>query len=196
MKTLSKIILLLLISLNVNCQTVTTIVPYRTHSFDAPNGAYFKDLNNEFQFWLGTWEGIANNKKYTFTFVLFQQQLTTLPSGEYRFRDNLVGKLKVTDLSTNLVIYDESSFTSFDDYLIFGNVINDRDFHFGFHDKENHCNNSADFTLVKYNDNPNQILYKNFSYDEYFTLDGPCPYTNQLDIPMFLPKVDLFLTRQ
>jgi hypothetical protein len=181
---------------NVNCQTVTTIVPYRTKSFDAPNGAYFKDLNNEFPFWLGTWEGIANNKKYTFTFVLFQQQLTTFPNGGYKFNDRFVGKLKVTDLSTNLVIYDEYSFTSLDDYLIFGHVIHGREFYFGFTDKENHCNNSADFTLVKYNDNPNQILYKNFRYGEYFTFDGSCPYTNQLDIPMFLPKVDLFLTRQ
>jgi hypothetical protein len=179
---------------NVNCQTVTTIVPYRTLEY--PNGAYLKDLDNEFPFWLGTWEGIANNKKYTFTFVLFQQQLMTFPSGEYQFRDNLVGKLKVTDLSTNLVIYNESSFTSFDDYLIFGHVIHGREFHFGFTDTENHCNNSADFTLVKYNDNPNQILYKNFRYGEYFTFDGPCPYTNQGVIPMFLPKVDLFLTRQ
>ncbi|MGV7108023.1 DUF6705 family protein [Flavobacterium sp. U410] len=194
MKILLKIIFLFLISLNVKCQTVTTIVPYRT--LDYPSGAYLKDLDNEFPFWLGTWEGTANNKKYTFTFILFQQQKTTYPNGDYEFRDRIVGKLKVTDLITNQVIYDESSFTNFGEYLIFGHVIYGKEFYFGFTDKENHCNNSADFTLVRYVDNPNQILYKDFSYDEYFSLEGPCPYADQLDIPMFLPKVDLVLTRQ
>ncbi|MCO6174947.1 hypothetical protein NHF50_07790 [Flavobacterium sp. NRK F10] len=192
MKTLFKILTLLLISLNVQCQTVTTVVPYRT--LDYPNGAYLKDLDNEFPFWLGTWEGTADNKKYTFTFVLFEQHLITFPNGEYEFKDKVVGKLKVTDLATNQVIYDESSFANFDDYIIKGNVIYGREFYFGFYDKENHCNNSADFTLVRYDNNPNQILYKNFSYDEYWYWD--CSYTDQLDIPMFLPKVDLMLTRQ
>ncbi|MGV7108185.1 hypothetical protein ACUSJC_16805, partial [Flavobacterium sp. U410] len=116
MKTVFKIIFLLLISLNVKCQTVTTIVPYRT--LDYPSGAYLKDLDNEFPFWLGTWEGTANNKKYTFTFILFQQQKTTYPSGFYFYGDFVAGKLKVTDLITNQVIYDESSFTDLNDFLI------------------------------------------------------------------------------
>jgi hypothetical protein len=58
------------------------------------------------------------------------------------------------------------------------------------------CDNSAKFYLYKIENNIDQVKYKNFTYGEYFSLDGPCPYADQLDIPMFLPKVDLVLTRQ
>ncbi|MGV7108182.1 hypothetical protein ACUSJC_16790, partial [Flavobacterium sp. U410] len=118
MKTIFKIIFLFLISLNVKCQTITAIVPYKTKTYDAVNGAYFKDLDNEFPFWLGTWEGTANNKKYTFTFVLFQSSLSQFANGIYFYKDFVAGKLKVTDLITNQVIYDESSFTDLNDFLI------------------------------------------------------------------------------
>ena len=196
MKTLFKFLFFLLISLNSNCQTVTTIIPYETPSYETPNGAYLKDLDNEFSFWLGTWEGIDDDKKYEFTFVLFQQHLTTYPNGEYEFSDEVVGKLKVTNISTNEVIYDESSFTNFDEYLIHGYLIKGRSFYCGLTDKEYHCNNGADFTLVRSATDVNEILYKDFRYDEYYTLDGPCPYATQEDIPIYLPKVDLVLTRQ
>lgn len=196
MKILFKILFFLLISFNSNCQTITTTLPLRTLSADCPNGAYLKDLDNEFPFWLGTWEGVSDGEKYEFTFVLFQQHLTTYPNGEYEFSDEVVGKLKVTNITTNEVIYDESSFTNFDDYLIHGHLIHGRSFYFGYSDKEYHCNNGVNFTLVKSTTDLNEILYKDFSYDEYYTLDGPCPYANQEDIPMYLPKVDLVLTRQ
>jgi len=107
MKQLIKIIIIALISINASCQ-VTTIVPYRTIEY--PNGAYIKDTNNEFPFWIDTWEGISNNKKYTFTFLLFQQHLTYYSSNSYHYRDKIVGKLKIIDLLTNQTIYDESSF--------------------------------------------------------------------------------------
>ena len=194
MKILFKTLFFLLISLNSNCQTVTTVVPYRTLEY--PNGAYLKDLDNEFPFWLDTWEGVSDGKKYEFTFVLFQQELIQFANDIYEYKDKVVGKLKVINLATNEVIYDESSFTNFDDYLIYGNVIVGRSFFFSYSDKENHCNNGADFTLVRSATDVNEILYKDFRYDEYYTLDGPCPYATQEDIPMYLPKDDLVLTRQ
>ncbi|CAM3824273.1 hypothetical protein FLGE108171_15880 [Flavobacterium gelidilacus] len=193
-KTIYKILALVLISLNANCQ-VSQIVPLRTPSYEMNNGAYAKDIDNEFIFWLGTWEGISNNKKYTFTFIKFAQNYRSYPSGRYEYKDEVVGKLKVTNLNNNIIIYDESSNINYEDYIINGNVIVGDEFYFGLYDKENHCYNSADFTLVKDSTNPNQIIYKDFSYDEYNYLD--CTnYQNQNDIPMFLPMVDLVLTRQ
>ena len=47
---------------------VTQIVPFNTYSFSQPNGTYFKDLDNTLNYYEGTWEGILNNKKYTFIF--------------------------------------------------------------------------------------------------------------------------------
>jgi hypothetical protein len=158
-----------------------------------PNGAYAKDLDNEFPFWIDTWEGVVNNKKYSFTFIKFTQHLTIYPNGSYKYEDVVVGKLKVTNVLTNQIIYNESNFTNYEDYLIKCLIIIDDEFRCGLYDKENHCYNSADFILVKDPNNPNQILYKDFSYDEYYECST---YQNQEDIPMFLPKVDLTLTRQ
>ena len=53
MKKILKFAFCLLLALNANSQ-VTTIVPLS--SYDYPNGAYLKDLNNELTFWEGTWE--------------------------------------------------------------------------------------------------------------------------------------------
>ena len=184
---------LFIISQSVSCQ-VTKTLPLETLSFETPNGAYLKDLDNKFPFWVDTWEGTVNNKKYTFTFVLFAKHLRTSPNGDYYYKDLVVGKLKVTDLSTNAVLHDESSFTNYDSFIIKGIIILGNRFYFGQYDKENHCYNNVNFMLEKDPNNPNQITYKGFSYDEYEYRD--CPYANYQDIPMFLPKVDLVLTRQ
>ena len=191
MKNLIKILTIILISQSVSCQ-VTTTLPYKT--LDHPNGAYLKDIDNEFPFWVDTWEGSVNNKKYTFTLIEFTQQKIDFADGRYIYRDKIVCKLKVIDLLNNSIIHDESSFSEYDDFIINGNAVINSKFYFRLFDKENHCDNSAIFILEKTTNNPNQITYKDFSYDEYEYWD--CPYTTQEDIPMFLPKVDLVLTRQ
>ena len=193
MKNLIKILAVLLIGVNASCQ-VTTTLPIETLHFEAPNGAYLKDMDNKFPFWIDTWEGTVNNKKYIFTILMFQQHLETYPNGEYLYEDLIVSKLKVIDLSTNAVLHDESSYTNYDDFVIKGLYVKENIFFFGLFDKENHCNNDVNFIFEKNPNNPNQITYKGFSYDEYQYWD--CPYTSQEDIPMFLPKVDLVLTRQ
>ncbi len=190
MKLVNVILIALIITLNANCQTV----PLRTLSYEMPNGSYAKDLDNELPFWIDTWKGTVNNKKYTFTFVLFAQHLRTSPNGDFRYKDLIVGKLKVIDLSTNSTLHDESSYVNYDDFVINGIYLKENKFYFSLFDKENYCNNSADFTFEKDPNNPNQITYKDFKYGEYHYFD--CPYANQEDIPMFLPKVDLVLTRQ
>ena len=189
MKNTIKIIIIALISINASCQ-VTTIVPYKTVEY--PNGAYIKDTNNEFTFWIDTWEGISNNKKYTF--ILFQQNLIYFSNNAYHYRDEVVAKLKVFDLLTNQTIYDESSYTNYDDYKINGIIIRDSEFLFGLYDKEVYCYNRARFSFVKNITNPNQIVYKNFEYGFYNYFD--CTYPDQLSIPMFLPTEEFILTRQ
>ena len=184
---------LFIISQSVSCQ-VTTTLPLETLSFETPNGAYLKDLDNKFPFWIDTWEGTVNNKKYTFTFVLFAQHMETYPSGNYIYRDWVVAKLKVTNTLNNNILYDESSFINFEDYKINGLYIDEDKFYFGLYDKEEYCYNNTRFIFKKDPNNPDQITYKNFIYGEYEYWD--CPYTSQEEIPMFLPKVDLVLTRQ
>lgn len=183
-------LVMFLVNINASCQTL----PLGTTSFDAPNGAYIKDMNNEYSFWEGTWEGTIDNKKYTLIITKFTHHLTTYPSGKYFYEDLVAAKLKVTDLSTNQVIYDESSFSEYDDYIIKCLVIFNNKFICGLYDDENYCYNNTKFILEKNPNVRNQITYKDFKYSEYQYWD--CPYANQEDIPMFLPKVDLVLIRQ
>jgi len=191
MKKIFKLASLLFFTINVNCQ-VTSIVPLRSRSFEHPNGVYIKDLDNELLFYVDTWEGVLNNKKYTFEFVKFTQHLTQYDTGYYHYRDVLKGKFKVVDLSTGITLYDNLAATAYEDYNIFLASLRSGG-SFSYMDVQN-CYNSADFQLYKVTGNPNQLYYNQFSLTDFTNFD--CPYQNQADIPMFLPTGDLILTRQ
>ncbi|WP_157485846.1 hypothetical protein [Flavobacterium soli] len=191
MKNLFKLLCCLLLTLEASCQTL----PLTTSRFDAPNGAYLKDMDIVLPFWTGTWTGISDNKEYTFQFTTFPHHHVVLSNGDYFYEDILKGKFKVVDLITNQVLYNDMMVTNFEDYKIeltgYGNNIGYR---FCFRDDEVHCDNFIEFTLLKNASNPNQITYTEFGYISYFYFD--CQYSTQQNIPMFLPKVTLTLTRQ
>ncbi|UOX35117.1 hypothetical protein LXD69_06285 [Flavobacterium sediminilitoris] len=191
MKTILKLTCFLLFTIQVSCQ-VTQIKPLNYTDIES-NGDYLKDLDGILPFWVGTWKGTVNNREYTFQFTKFTQHLTTFSSGRYFYLDELKAKFKVVDLSTNQVLYDDLNVTEFSDYKIryLSNLYEEYTFH--FRDTESNCNNQARFTLIKSVDNPNQIAYKDFKYDENIY---ECPYETQADIPMFLPKTNLVLIRQ
>ena len=191
MKKILKFAFCLLLALNANSQ-VTTIVPLS--SYDYPNGAYLKDLNNELTFWEGTWEATLNNKKYTFVFTKFVQHLASY-GNHYYYRDELRGKYKVVDLTTNQVLYSNITATNYDDYSILGLALINGDFSFLFRDDASKCYNSVKFSLQKINGQSNQIRYCNFRFNEYHYFN--CPnYADQLSIPMFLPQENVILIKQ
>lgn len=192
MKYLIKLLVCLLITLNANCQ-VTTTVPIS--SYDYPNGAYLKDLDNELSYWEGTWEGTVNNKKITIVFAKIIQHLKGDVNEHYYYRDEIIGKYKVVDLITNQVLYDNLSATNYNDYSILGLVVRNGDFTFRFQDVDSKCYNSVQFHLQKITGHPNQVKYCYFRFLDYQNWD--CTnYTNQGSIPMFLPQVDLTLIKQ
>lgn len=191
MKILLKISLLLLFTINCNCQTLPL------NSLEEPNaGGYLKDIDNVLPFYVGTWKGTVGNKEYTFQFTTFIHHLKSFSFERYYYIDELVGKFKVVDLSTSTVLYDDLSVSNFEDYKIKlsypGNNIG---YVFSFDDDNSHCNNSAEFALFKIPTNPNQVTYTNFEYTEFIS-PSDCVYSEQEDIPMFLPKINLILTRQ
>ena len=190
MKNILKISIFVLFTINISCKA--QIVPLK--SLDYPDGAYLKDLDNILPFWVGTWKGTVNNKEYTFQFVKFTQQLKTYADGSFYYRDMLKGKFKVVDLVTNQIVYNDLPVNNYDDYKILniGNI--DREYFFMFYDNQNNCYNSVEFSIIKDTTNSNQVLYKNFRFDEYDYLE--CPFQNQEAIPLLLPKVELVLTRQ
>lgn len=197
MKSILKIFCLF-ITINVSSQVIQT-VPLQT--LDYTNGTYFKDLNNELPFIVGTWEGVVNNIKYTFEFTLFPQVLRSYEDNTYEYRDDLKGKFKVTNLSTNQILYDNLGVSTHEDYKILEiHISQGVEFKFLFFDTEQNCNNQAHFSLLKDINNLNQVIYKNFELGEFgvfYNDNYGCPnYQNQSDIPMFLPTGDLVLVRQ
>ncbi|NQY28326.1 MAG: hypothetical protein HRT69_02535 [Flavobacteriaceae bacterium] len=187
----------LFITISMSSQ-VTQTVPL--HSTNYSNGVYFKDLNNELSFLVGTWEGELNNKKYTFEFTLFAQVLRSYENDMYDYRDDLMGKFKVVDLTTNQVLYNNLNSTNYEQYKISELYIRQqKEIDFLFQDSENNCLNSAEFKLLKDDSNPNQIIYKDFEFNGFgifYNDTYGCPnYQNQSDIPMFLPSQNLILTR-
>jgi hypothetical protein len=186
-------IIFTLIALNLKAQ-VTTVVPIDALQY--PNGAYRKDLNGEFNRYVGTWEGILDNKKYTFVFQKFEQHLNTWLNNTYDYTDELLVKFKVTDLSTNSILFSSLSATTFEQFPIFGaskpyNGL----LTFVFTDSEVNCRNELKFTLKDVPNTPNQLKYCYFKYTDSW--DNTCnTYTNRDDIPVFLPKNNFILTKQ
>lgn len=192
MKKIFKLLCLILLTIEASCQTL----PVQTPNFETPNGAYLKDLDNVFPFFTGTWKGIIDNKEYTFQFTTFINHLRTFSTERYYYIDELMGKFKVVDLTTNQILYDDLMVSNFENYKIkFATYGNNIGYVFSFRDDEAHCYNFVEFVLLKNSSNLNQITYTGFEYSEYLRTDD-CIYPSQLDIPMFLPKVTLTLTRQ
>ena len=191
MKTL-KIIALLLFITNSYSQ-VTVEVPLGTDEY--PNGAYLKDTDGVLNKYTGTWEGVLNNKKYTFVFQFFPQHYSNSPDGSYEYQDEVKVKFKVVDLIDNSVIYDGLSVSNYDDYLIY---CASRPYHgifkCWFTDTPANCENSLSFTLKNIPGYINQLRYCYFEYGQWYR-PTDCPYLNQSDIPHFLPMEEFILTK-
>lgn len=175
---------------------VTQTIPMNSSRFEHPqDGVYFKDINNELDYFVGTWEGILDNKKYTFQFIKFVEFLETdLNDINYYYIDCIKVKFKVVDLTINQVLYDDTAITNSDDYKVSGIVLRGGTFWFSYNDVEN-CHNQVNFDIHKVSNQPNKLKYCYFSYYEFNPYMFDCPYENQDDIPMFLPKEDVILTK-
>ena len=185
--------LVLLITQLASCQT---IMPLST--LNPPYNSYLKDLDNTFLPYLGTWEGILNNKKYTFIFTKFAQHQSAAYSTEYMFyQDELKAKFKVTDLATGNVIYDNTSAINYDDYMIQGTDPSTARgiCVFFFTDTDANCRNKMEFTLMNIRGQPNQLKYCYFEYTDSWSGFECTNYPNRMDIPVFLPKEELILTK-
>lgn len=186
----SLIFLLLLLVQMGSCQT--PILPLSTYEH-IPNGAYIKDVNNELLHYIGTWEGVLNNKKYTFEFVKFESHFNNL-----FYKDELLCKFKVTDLSTGNILYNDLNIYNYDGYKIYALTPPHRGMlHCIFTDTNENCNNTLEFYLRNINGQSNKLTYCYFRYtDEWGILGNGCPnYEDRMTIPIYLPTEDLILTK-
>lgn len=183
-------------ALTINCKSqVTATSDLGSYDPDTHiNGTYYKDLNNELLPYLGDWEGTTNNKKYIFTFVKFVQVPHRYNgTSTYYYQDELAVKLKVIDLTTNTVLFDQTNVTMYSDFKIISvNKAVRGLFDFIFKDTAN-CSNRIRFSLLTLPTVPQQVKYCDVEYLD-FKQNG-CPYTSQDLIPSFLPTTDFVLTK-
>lgn len=186
------LIMLILATLSCKSQPVLSTVPLET--IDYSNGVYFKDINNELLPYVGTWEGIYNNKKYTIKLIKFTQHKTVWHSGKYEFTDVIKGDLKVLDLATNTVLYDKLNNTNYGDLNLLGGSAS-KNFKFLFIDIPEHCTNEMQFILQTIGGSTNQLKYCNFRLSDERMLDNTCTYQTRDEIPKTLPEGEFILTK-
>lgn len=49
----------------LSCNAQQQVLPLNTSAFNSPNDSYFKDINNEFDYYLGTWSASFQDKSIT-----------------------------------------------------------------------------------------------------------------------------------
>src|SRR5690606_10439727 len=73
-------------------------ITYRNNETEVPNGTYWKDVNNLFDKYLGTWVGTYNNKNYEFVVSKYTESFLGIT------KDRLIIKYKITDSNGNVII--------------------------------------------------------------------------------------------
>ena len=173
-------------------------VPLKSVSIDYEKGVYLKDFDHVLEPYVGTWEGILNNKKYTFVLQKFiKQRIGELTNSFYCYEDRVMAKFRVIDLSNNETIYSSLNALTYDEFPASGYSPHINGYmEFRFTDANANCYNTLSFALKRNLSNPNELLYFEFNYEEDWKLPGvPCPFTNRADIPVYLPQENLVLTK-
>lgn len=99
------ITILLFISL-LSCKAQVNTIPieneiiYRNNETEVADDTYWKDVNNLFDKFIGTWVGTYNNKNYEFVVSKYTYNSTIRPLT----RDELIIKYKITDNNGNIIV--------------------------------------------------------------------------------------------
>jgi hypothetical protein len=159
--------------------------------FEIQSGTYKKDINNVLNPYIGTWESIWEGKKFMLQIEKDIKRKIIYESGFYYYTDRLIGKYKIVNLSDGDIIENNLSVTN--DNAKIESLARPKDgrFNFIYMDKD-YCSNTGDIVLIG---NPlnNVLIYKYF-YDDYWN-PHYCEYTNQNDIPINIPTVDVMLNK-
>ena len=90
MKNIIYIVSALLICMSYKAQQ--QVIPISTKGWPI-DGAYYKDLNNELDPYIGTWKGTFDNKTFTIIFTKYKDYNSTFNF----YEDRLAGKYKMQD---------------------------------------------------------------------------------------------------
>lgn len=100
---------LTIILLALSCKAQSPVVPIDTYRQDTTLGAYFKDLNNELNPFVGTWKYTNGNTFFTITIAKEEmiyngKYYEDLLVGEYRYVENGVEKVNTLPLLSSPLI--------------------------------------------------------------------------------------------
>ena len=151
------ILLFLLIALT-SCKSYSQILPLSTNSLDAPNGWYIKDIDNEFQPYIGTWEYSWDGKKVTFNIEKVEMNEHTFPNGDYFYEDFLVVKYTVINVATNQILDSNTGFVNPKDSKIRSVAVDSQKLFLTYFDHQR-CDLHAEIVLKIIPSNLNTLKY-------------------------------------
>ena len=185
--------IVLSVSFNVQSQQ-GNILPLNHDILSAGNGDYIKDIDNAYLPYLGNWETFWDGKKMNVTIEKNTKQLITFPNGDYYYEDYLIIKFRVIDLATQLEFANTYAISNLKDAKIRSiSTGKYNQLSFLYMDPDL-CNNSGKIKLIRNLGNPNELFYQ-YRFDEFWIPDD-CPYLTQAEIPIYIPTVNVTLTKQ
>ena len=164
------------------------------NTWDAKSGTYLKDINNELNPYIGTWEGTWANKKFSLKIEKLLKVRHTSENGFYNYEDKLIGRYKVINLSDGSVLEDNFGQQNLSLIKIESTSSKrfENRFNFIYIDKDL-CSIVGEIVFIG-NPATNQLQY-NFMYDEWDY--NNCQYPEIIDIPVKIPTIyNLIMTRQ
>jgi len=186
------IVIIAIVGTLIPCRAQIVSLEQVVNFTNAQSGTYYKDIANNLQPYVGTWEGTWEDK--IFTLVLSKVTINqTFPDGAYYLEDLLIGKYKVVDTNTNNILFNTLLISGNENAKIHsaGAGIGN-DLRFDYSDPEL-CGVSGTIILSKNNDNLNHMRYT-FFHNGMIIFEEDCPYFN-VPIPIPIPTVSFDLIR-
>ena len=124
MKNILKIILILLF---VNCKAQTqTVVNINTYNSGNNSNKYFKDINNNYANFVGTWENTTGN--ITFRLIIWEETKNVLANEVNSSMDELKGSYKIIQnegTSSEVILYNSVKYFSQSNYTTTWSLLGD-----------------------------------------------------------------------
>ena len=103
MKNILRIILNLVVCiLGLTQCHAQQILPLNTSTFNIPAGTYFKDLNNEFGYYLGSWKGNYQDKIITLSIVKVNNKPFEMWDRSY-YHDQIIVRYEIKNINGNIL---------------------------------------------------------------------------------------------
>lgn len=179
---------------NISTQQIIAVeehINYYNNEIEIPDNTYFKDVNNLFDEFIGTWQGSYNNKNYAFIISKVHTQSSIRPISY----DKLMINYKVTDNNGNILV-DTTNLPNSNLLVLQGQwfIENGETYQLSYYGVEEECGDFGDIwiTVNNNNNNPPELDVRFFLGNDTVN-SSECP--DEISIP-FPQDVNFTLTKQ